>query len=132
MVNTNNDYGNLSLDGNYYMQPTTKDADPDNLFQYAQAIKTTKDDNLVAEFTDARGVDLTVILSPDKKFLASYQGLFNAQNDLLIAFDLNTIDTPEIFLSFSKDSKFIKISYAVLQRVFALDPKFIINRLNRC
>jgi len=130
MLNTENAHGNLSLDGHYYMVPAAADADSDFWFHYAQVIKTTEKD-VVTEFPDAKGIGLTAIVSPDKAFLASYQGVFNAHNDLLIALNIDIIDNPGVALSFSKDSKFLKVSYLNgLQRIFALDPEFIINRFN--
>ena len=130
MVNTDNDYGNISLDGQYYMVPVQEDADPDFWFHREQIIKSA-DGEIVTEFPDAKGLGLAAISSPDEKFLASYQGVFNAHNDLLIALNLDTIDNPGIALCFSKDSKFVKVSYLDgLQRIFALDPEFIINRIN--
>jgi hypothetical protein len=130
MVNTDNDYGNISLDGQYYMVPVQEDADPDFWFHREQIIKSA-DGEIVTEFPDAKGLGLAAISSPDEKFLASYQGVFNAHNDLLIALNLDTIDNPGIALCFSKDSKFVKVSYLDgLQRIFAVDPEFIINRIN--
>jgi len=130
MVNTNNDYGNLSLDGHYYMVPEKTDVNPDFWFHYAQAVKTTEGE-LIAEFPDSKGLGQTAITSLDEEFLASYQGIFNADNDLLIALNLDTIDNAGVNVSFSKDSKFLKVSYLDgLQRIFALDPEFIIKRIN--
>ncbi|WP_339753485.1 TIR domain-containing protein [uncultured Winogradskyella sp.] len=130
MVNMDNTYGNLSLDEHYYMVPATADADPDFWFHYAQVIKTTEE-KIVTEFPDAKGVGLTATASLDNTFLVSYQGVFNAHNDLLITLNIDTIDNPGVALSFSKDSKFLKVSYLNgLQRIFALDPEFIIKRIN--
>ncbi len=130
MLNADNAHGNLSLDGHYYMVPTKAGADSDFWFHYAQVIKTIEED-VVTEFPDAKSIGLTAIESPDKTFLASYQGVFNAHNDLLIALNIDTIDNPGVALSFSKDSKFLKVSYLDgLQRIFALDPEFIIKRIN--
>ena len=130
MVNMDNTYGNLSLDEHYYMVPATADADSDFWFHYAQVIKTTEE-KIVTEFPDAKGVGLTATASLDNTFLVSYQGVFNAHNDLLITLNIDTIDNPGVALSFSKDSKFLKVSYLNgLQRIFALDPEFIIKRIN--
>ena len=130
MVNTENDYGNMSLDGQYYMETEDEDASPDFWFHYAQVVKTI-DDEFIAEFPDAKGTKLTAITSDDGAFLASYQGIFNAHNDLLITLNLDTIDNPGVALVFSKDSRFLKVSYLNgLQRIFSLDPEFIINRIN--
>ena len=93
-------------------------------------IKTTEE-KIVTEFPDAKGVGLTATASLDNTFLVSYQGVFNAHNDLLITLNIDTIDNPGVALSFSKDSKFLKVSYLNgLQRIFALDPEFIIKRIN--
>ena len=63
--------------------------------------------------------------------MASYRGLFNAQNELIITFNLDRIDNPGITLSFSEDSRFLKISYLDgIHRIFSLDPEFILNRIN--
>jgi len=130
MVNMDNTYGNLSLDEHYYMVPATADADSDFWFHYEQVIKTTEE-KIVTEFPDAKGVGLTATASLDNTFLVSYQGVFNAHNDLLITLNIDIIDNPGVALSFSKDSKFLKVSYLNgLQRIFALDPEFIIKRIN--
>lgn len=130
MVNSDTEYGNSSLDGHYYMLPEKADPDPDFWFHYAQEIKTI-DNNVVTEFPDATGGRLDAITSPNKKFIASYNGIFNAHHDLLIKLDIDTIDNPGVNLCFSNDSKFIKVSYLDgLQRIFSLDPEFIINRIN--
>ncbi|KAA5824467.1 TIR domain-containing protein [Algibacter amylolyticus] len=128
IVNSENDYDNLSLDGNFFMEPA--DSEAEYSFYKAQALKTTEHD-IIAEFPEGKGMRLTNISSPDKAFFASYQGVFNAHNDLLIAFSIDTIDNPAITLCFSLDSKFVKVSYMDgVQRIFSLDPDFIINRFN--
>lgn len=130
MLNTNTNFGNLSLDGHYYMVQDNEDADPSTWFHFAQSIKTTSDD-VIMEFPNAKGADFEAIYSPDKSFMANYQGVFNAQNDLLINLSIDMIDNPGTALSFSKDSKFLKVSYLDgLQRIFALDPEFIIDRIH--
>ena len=128
MLNADNDYGNLSLDGQYYMVPYEADLNTDFWFHYAQAVKTT-DGDLVAEFPMSGGLTADAsYTSPDKEFFATYQGVFNAHNDLLITLDLDFIDNSGVNLSFSKDSKFLKVSYLDgLQRIFALDPANVID-----
>ena len=130
ILTAENTLDNLSLDGHYYIEPADGDADADFSFNDAQVLKTLENE-VVTEFPKAQGMILTAFASPNKAFLASYQGVFNAHNDLLITLNIDTIDTPGITLSFSKDSKFFKISYLDgLHRIFALDPEFIIKRIN--
>jgi hypothetical protein len=80
---------------------------------------------------DSKQFDLAAISSPDGMYLASFRRLFNAQNELIVTFNLDRIDNPGITLSFSEDSKFLKISYSSgPHRIFPLDPEFILNRIN--
>ena len=57
--------------------------------------------------------------------------MFNANNDLLIRFDLDRIDNSGIAYCFSENSEFVKISYLDgPERIFSLNPEYIINRIN--
>lgn len=128
IVNSDNEYGNLSLDGKFFTE--SADGDSEYSFYKAQILKNAEKE-MVTEFPDSKGMGLTDIPSPDKEFYAGYKGVFNAHKDLLIAFLIDTIDNPAISISFSKDSKFVKVGYIDgLQRIFALDPEFIIKRIN--
>ena len=130
MLNTESEHGNSSLDGQYYMIPA-KETDPDFWFHDSQTIKNTEGE-IVTEFLAGNGAGaMTAVTSPNNEFFVSYQGVFNSHNDLLITLNNDMVDNPGVISSFSEDSKFVKVSYLNgLQRLFALDPEFIIKRIN--
>lgn len=130
MYNAKSEFGNSSIDNQYYMVPSTEETDPFSWFHYAQVIKNYNGD-ILAEFPNATGLDLEAILNPERTFSVSYKGVFNVNNELLITLNLDRIDNPGIAYCFSTDGKFVKISYLDgLQRIFALEPEFIIDRMN--
>lgn len=99
-------------------------------FHYAQVIRD-KQDAVVAEFPDAKGVAPKITTSPSGKFLVNYQGIFNKENELLITLSSYFIDNPGIAYCFSLDGNFLKLSYLDgLERIFPLDPEFILVRMN--
>ncbi|OIP52004.1 MAG: hypothetical protein COZ75_09630 [Flavobacteriaceae bacterium CG_4_8_14_3_um_filter_34_10] len=128
--NSETEHQNISLDGNYYMQLTGEEKDPYFWFHYAQKIYFI-DHNEIMEFPDAIAADITKINSSDGQFSANYKGVFNAEKELLIRLDVDIIDNPGIALCFSTDNQFLKVSYlGGVQRIFALNPEFIIDRIN--
>jgi hypothetical protein len=117
-------------DGLYELLPLEEGEDSDAFYRSKKLI-SIKDGEILAEFPDSKGFDLEAISSPDGMYLASYKGLFNAQNELIITFNLDRIDNPGITLAFSENSRFLKISYSDgAHRIFPLDPEFILNRIN--
>ncbi|WP_075350208.1 toll/interleukin-1 receptor domain-containing protein [Algoriphagus marinus] len=117
-------------DGLYELLPLEEGEDSDAFYRSKKLI-SLKTGEILAEFSDSKGFDLASISSPDGMYLASYRGLFNAENELIITFNLDRIDNPGITLAFSEDSKFLKISYSTgAHRIFPLDPEFILNRIN--
>ncbi|PKP24699.1 MAG: hypothetical protein CVU03_11155 [Bacteroidetes bacterium HGW-Bacteroidetes-2] len=128
--NSETEFGNISLDGNYYMQLTGENRDPYFWFHYSQKIYALNAGE-VMEFSDAIAADIVEIKTSDGQFSANYKGLFNAEKELLIRLDVDIIDNPGISLCFSTDNQFLKVSYlGGIQRIFALNPEFIIQRIN--
>jgi hypothetical protein len=120
----------LTSDGLYELSPLEEGEDSDAFYR-AKKLISIKTGETLAEFSDSKGFDLAAISSPDGMYLASYKGLFNAQNELIITFNLDRIDNPGITLAFSENSRFLKISYLDgAHRIFPLDPEFILNRIN--
>ena len=64
------------------MQPVEKDLEQYSWFHMAQSIRN-KDNTIIAEFPNAKGVSPNTISSPDGNFLVNYQGVFNKENDKL-------------------------------------------------
>jgi len=130
LINVDTEEGNISLDGKHFMVPADENSEPYAWFHFAHEIRD-KDNNLVVEFPAAKGADLYTIKSPNEMYNLNYQGVFNANNDLLIRFDLDRIDNSGIAYCFSENSEFIKISYLDgPERIFSLNPEYIINRIN--
>ena len=130
LVNVDSEIGNISLQDEHFMIPADQSSEPFTWFHFAHEIRD-KDNNLVVDFPPAKGVDLYTIKSPDEIYNLNYQGLFNANNDLLIRFDLDRIDNSGIAYCFSENSEFVKISYLDgPERIFSLNPEYIINRIN--
>ena len=128
--NSETEHRNISSEGKYYMKLVGEPKDEDFWFHYNQKIYNV-DNSDVIEFPDAIGTDITAIETPNGQFLATYQGLFNSDNDLLIRLDLDIIDNPGIAYCFSNDGQFLKVSYlGGLERIFSLNPEFIIDRIN--
>ena len=121
---------NISINGGYYMIPAAGEPDEPFWFHYAQTVRD-RQDSLVAEFPEAKGVAQKIMTSPDGKFLVNYQGIFNNENETLVALGSYFFDNPGIAYCFSLDSKFLKLSYLDgPERIFALDPEFILERMN--
>lgn len=130
MVNSEDEHGNTSLDGQYYMQPVEAGLDPFTWFHFAQTVYT-RDGSVLAEFPDAMAAGYDTNASPDGSYILNYQGIFNAAGQRLVTLNLDVIDNPGTAYCFSTDGKFVKVSYLDgLQRIFALDPEFILARLN--
>jgi|GEM_PF-2266293 len=128
--NTPSKHHNISISGAHYMVPVAGGQDEFVWFHYAQTIRDKKD-AVVAEFPDAKGVAPNITTSPNGKFLVNYQGIFNKENELLIFLRSYFIDNPGIAYCFSLDGNFLKLSYLDgLERIFALDPEFILARVN--
>jgi hypothetical protein len=124
------EHHNLSIGGGYYMVPVAGEPDEPFWFHYAQTIRD-RQDRVVAEFPEAEGVTPKIMTSPNGKFLVNYQGIFNNENELLITLSIYFFDNPGIAYCFSLDSKFFKLSYLDgPERIFALDPEFILARIN--
>ena len=99
-------------------------------FHYAQIIRD-RQDKVVAEFPEAKGVVPKITTGPNWKFLVNYQGIFNNENDLLRTLSSYFIDNPGIAYCFSLDGNFLKPSCLDgPERIFALDPEFILARVN--
>ena len=112
------------------MVPVAGEPDEPFWFHYAQTIRD-RQDRVVAEFPEAEGVTPKIMTSPNGKFLVNYQGIFNNENELLITLSIYFFDNPGIAYCFSLDSKFFKLSYLDgPERIFALDPEFILERMN--
>jgi hypothetical protein len=130
MHNTSGEHHNISISGGYYMVPVAGGQDEFTWFHYAQIIRD-KQDVVVAEFPDAKGVSPKITTSPNGKFSANYQGIFNNEKELLITLSSYFIDNPGIAYCFSSDGNFLKLSYLDgLERIFTLDPEFILARIN--
>jgi len=128
--NAETEHRNISLDGNYYMKLVGEPRDEDFWFHYQQKVYDA-DNNGIIEFPDATGADIPGIKTSNAQFTANYQGVFNADNDLLIQLNLDIIDNPGVAYCFSSDDEFFKVSYLDgLQRIFPLNPEFIIERIN--
>jgi hypothetical protein len=85
----------------------------------------------VAKFPDSKGVAPNITTSPNGEFLVNYQGIFNKENELLITLRSYFIDNSGIAYCFSLDGNFLKLSYLDgPERIFALDPEFILARMN--
>ncbi|SDB43086.1 TIR domain-containing protein [Flavobacteriaceae bacterium MAR_2010_188] len=127
--NTDNEYGNLSVDQLYYFKLDEEMMDLFSWFHYKQTIYDFNHKPII-EFPNAKGADLTLTTSSDGRFSINYQGIFNAENELLIRLDIDMIDNPGIAYCFSTDNNFVKVSYLDgPERIFALDPQFIISRI---
>ena len=112
------------------MVPVAGGQDKFTWFHFAQIIRDQKS-AAVAEFPDAKGVAPIITQSPNGKFLVNYQGIFNRENELLITLRSYFIDNSGIAYCFSLDGNFLKLSYLDgLERIFALDPEFILARMN--
>jgi hypothetical protein len=128
--NTSAEHHNVSIRGGYYMVPVVGEQDEFLWFHYAQTIHD-RQGAVVAEFPDAKGVTPKITTSPNGKFLVNYQGVFNNDNELLITLSSFFIDNPGIAYCFSLDSRLFKLSYLDgPERIFALDPEFILARMN--
>ena len=130
IYNTNTAHGNISINGDYYMEPFEKDLENYHWFHFAQNVKTI-DNNSIAEFPNAKQVSPNPTSSLDGNYIINYQGVFNKENELLIKLSSFFIDNSGVAICFSTDSKFVKISYIDgPERIFALDPTFILKRIN--
>lgn len=130
IYNSNTVHGNISINGDYYMEPFEKDLENYSWFHFAQTVKTS-DNVSIAEFPNAKQVSPNPTSSPDGNYIANYQGIFNKENELLIALSSFFIDNSGVAICFSTDSKFVKLSYIDgPERIFALDPTFILTRFN--
>jgi len=130
IYNANTEHGNISISGDYFMQPVEKDLEQYSWFHMAQSIRN-QDNTIIAEFPNAKGVSPNTISSPDGNFLVNYQGVFNKENELLITLSSFFIDNSGVAICFSNDSNFLKLSYLDgPERIFALDPTFILTRIN--
>lgn len=130
IYNSNTAHGNISISEDYYMLPVEEDLEKYSWLHMAQSIRT-QNNTIIAEFPNAKGISPNTISSPDGNFLVNYQGIFNKENELLITLSSYFIDNSGIAYCFSNDSKFLKLSYIDgPERIFALDPDFILERLN--
>ena len=104
------------------MDPFEEDLEDYSWFHFAQSVKTL--DNIsIAEFPNAKQVSPNPTSSPDGNYIANYQGVFNKENELLIALSSFFIDNSGVAICFSTDSRFVKLSYIDgPERIFALDP----------
>jgi hypothetical protein len=130
IYNSNTTHGNISINGDYYMEPFEKDLENYSWFHFAQNIKSINN-TIIAEFPNAKQVSPNPTSSPDGNYIANYQGIFNKENELLIALSSFFIDNSGVAICFSIDSKFLKLSYIDgPERIFALDPEAILDRIN--
>lgn len=130
MVNLEDNSGAVSRDGQYTMVPQDPEADPFTWFHFAHDI--LMEDSVLASFPDALGAGFERIDNADGSYFLNYQGIFNAEGDLLIALDLDIIDNPGIALCFSQDGRFAKVSYLDgVERIFCLDPEWIMERISQ-
>lgn len=130
MVNDLEEPGNTSRDGLYYMEPVEAGLDPFTWCHFAQTVYH-RDGSALAEFPDATAAGPAPLANADGSYAISYQGIFNADGERLVTLNLDVIDNPGTAYCFSKDGRFVKVSYLDgLQRIFALDPEFLIGRIN--
>lgn len=130
MVNAEDGSGNTSRDSLYYMEPLETGLDPFTWCHFAQVVYK-RDGSVLAEFPDAAPAGPDAIANADSSYAINYQGIFNADGQRLVTLNLDIIDNPGTAYCFSKDGKFVKVSYLDgLQRIFALDPEFITKRIN--
>jgi len=128
--NSSSKFQNNSIVGGYYMVPDAADLDKYTWFHYAQAIRD-RQNKLVTRFADAHGVTEMIVASPQKKYLLNNRGVFNKEKELLIDLSAYWFEVPSIAYCFSEDDKFFKISLEdERERIFPLDPEFILERIN--
>lgn len=109
---------------------------PDNdpelqfMFLYEHSIYE-KNENLLTTFPKATHSHLEYISNENTNYSANFLGVFNADGDELIKLNLFWIDNSGVSYSFSEDGRFFRVAYLDgTERVFSLDPEFIINRIN--
>ncbi|WP_111707240.1 toll/interleukin-1 receptor domain-containing protein [Lutibacter citreus] len=130
IFNSNSKQGNSSISGVHYITTLENDLEDYFKFHNAQTLKN-QDSILVAEFPNAIGISPKSSSSSNGDYLVNYQGVFNKENELLITLSSYFIDNSGVAYCFSKDGKFFKLSYLDgPERIFALDPTIILNRIN--
>lgn len=119
-----------AIGGAHYVIPLDEEVSDMSVFHSNQKL-FDKENNLIAEFPNAKGAIYDATLSPNGENSVSYKGIFNINGDQLISLNLDFTDNPGVAYCFSNDGEFLKVSYLDgLERIFALNPEFILNRLN--
>lgn len=117
--------------GEIYKVETPYD-DPEPHFMFLGE-HTIYDQNgeLKATFPTAFHSGLDYITNDANDYSANFLGVFNANGDELIKLNLFWIDNSGVSYSFSENGNFFRVAYlGGTERVFSLDPEFIINRIN--
>ena len=95
-----------------------------------QMILKNKKGTEIAKFPEASSVDVYKA-SANGQYYSDQRGVFNNSDEELISLDLNVRRYRKISSAFSEDSRFYIVSYnSRLKRIFALDPEFILDRMN--
>ncbi|NKI30349.1 toll/interleukin-1 receptor domain-containing protein [Croceivirga thetidis] len=123
-------------DGMYYslgenMEIQLPEDAEESSFVFLGAHELYDKDEFITSFPKAQHSGLDYIDNEANGYKANFLGVFNASGDLLIKLNLFWIDNSGVSYSFSEDGEFFRVAYFDgTERVFALNPEFIIDRLN--